>query len=200
MPAACSLKPVAQTALCLLALVATACPGSLPSLDGVHRYDQGTSTKDGPRADGPAIVWKEAGPGVEGPRLDKPPPAPDLPPPPPDKGPTTGGPCPCTPPLICVSNVCRATCTAPTGLCKVTSNCPATEACVGTTSGSHFCMPAVAPGQPCDPKTYCPNNHVCASFNAGPYTCKPICNALGAPCGGGGQCAVASGCMFCSVP
>jgi hypothetical protein len=196
MPEACTPSSVA---LCLLALVSTACPGSLPGhLEAAAPRDHGTVYPDGPRADSPPIIWKEAGPGVEGPRLDKPPLAPDLPLPP-DKGPTTGGPCPCAPPLICVSNVCRATCSAPTGLCKVTSSCPATEACVGTTSGSYFCMPAVGPGQPCDAKTYCPNNHVCASYNAGPYTCKPICNALGAPCGNGGQCAVASGCLFCSA-
>ena len=116
-----------------------------------------------------------------------------------DSGLPTGGPCPCLGNQECVGNKCRNPCNAPTGLCKVTSNCPASEKCGTISSGGYACIPAVAPGQLCDATSkFCPINYVCTSVNASAYSCLPICNTLGANCGNGGKCMQYGQCLFCS--
>jgi hypothetical protein len=131
--------------------------------------------------------------------------APDTLVPTPDTGvqlpPGVGAACPCSGGLICVNNVCRATCAAPTDPCLAKAICPADNACLQTTQGLWVCVPATAqPGQDCTGK-WCPVNHVCGAYGLGtPYKCLPTCTGANSPCGTtGGKCVVAqSGCSFCS--
>jgi len=127
----------------------------------------------------------------------------DLPPPPPDTGPPTGGPCPCTAPLVCANNACRVTCTPPTDPCKAIATCPAGHGCVPLLSkpGTGACLPAAGSGQPCSSTTnFCEVSHVCASVNGSSYVCLPVCTNKGGACGNGGTCLEWQGCLFCSSP
>jgi hypothetical protein len=129
--------------------------------------------------------------------------APDTKPLTPDTGTVGAGkPCPCSGGTVCIAGVCRAKCSAPTGACKVTSNCPTNHACLGTTAGYYVCVPAANPGAACGTANYCPINHVCGATGSSAYKCLPICAVSGAGCGtSGGKCVKAStGCMFCSAP
>lgn len=127
---------------------------------------------------------------------------PDSAAPAPDTGLPTGGPCPCTPPLLCINNACRAPCTVPTDPCKAVASCPPDHGCVPMTSspGVAACLPAVAAGQPCSVTVFCAVNHVCGSVSGGPYICLPTCSTKGAACGTGGTCLEWQGCLFCSKP
>jgi hypothetical protein len=192
-------KPLIERAVILPVVVLLgACPGSLPfPADGVRRVDLGGGVVDQwvpPTTD---LSLVEGNPPTIDQRIvDQQPP--DLTPP--DQGIPTGGPCPCTAPTICVNNVCRLTCSAPTGGCKVTSSCPATHGCIPVTSAGYVCLPGAAVGSPCSQTVWCQNNHVCASVNGGAYSCLPLCTAAGAACGTGGQCLAANTCLFCSKP
>jgi hypothetical protein len=128
------------------------------------------------------------------------------PPPAPDAGtqqtqtnPNAGKPCPCT-----VNGACRATCSAPTDVCKAVSNCGTSEACVQTTKpGIWVCLPALAPGAICGMLKPCPVKTVCTSISGAAYKCLPVCAVANAPCGttGAGKCAqFKDGCKVCSQP
>jgi hypothetical protein len=164
--------------------------GNTPTSDaGAGSADGAAATSDGGTAQPDSIV-----PDTK--------PAPDTKPPP-DTGPVgVGQACPCSGETVCISGVCRAKCNAPTGACKVTSNCPTDHACLGTTAGTYVCMPASKPGAACGTSNYCPINHVCGATGSNPYKCLPICAVSGGACGtGGGKCVkAATGCMFCSAP
>jgi len=149
--------------------------GGLP--DGL-----GADLPDGPRADLP-----------DGPKTDL---APF------DTLPPTGGPCPCTAPLLCIQDVCRATCTAPTDPCQAIADCPSDHGCVPSADypGVWLCLPAVATGQPCSKTAWCAVDHVCYSVS-GSSVCLPTCSPKGAACGtSGGTCLDVSGCLVCSSP
>lgn len=116
-----------------------------------------------------------------------------------------GGPCPCPLGQYCLSNICRGTCTKPTGPCEVTSTCPSTHACVEVKGvlNLYLCIPGAAPGQTCGLSTYCANKHTCASYKSGSYQCLPVCSQKGAACGTGGTCTQDNSdptCFFCSKP
>lgn len=190
---------------CALALLVAAlgwgCPGglSLPPDGGGGRPpdvwyippDALQVTFDAPAVDAPAV---DGAPVVDTLPPDLPQSQPDLPP----TG--VGGPCPCTPPLLCVAGACRGRCQAPTDGCKVSSNCPATHGCIPTSSGAHVCMPAAGAGSSCGGTVFCAVDLVCASVNKQPYICLPTCSTAGAPCGTGGTCLQAGACRFCSSP
>lgn len=189
-----------RAAIALVALLA-GCAGDLPPKgDGTGpgqdlAMDWGYATPDLPTGQPDASATETA------PQPDLPT-ATDLGPSPPDSG-TTGGPCPCKPPLICADNACRAPCNAPTDACKVSSNCPATEACVPMLNkpGTYVCLPAVGAGQACSQTVFCAVNYVCASVNNQPYICLPTCSSQGAACGtSGGTCMAFGTCLHCSAP
>jgi len=120
-----------------------------------------------------------------------------------DAGPPTGGPCPCTAPLLCFNNACRATCTPPTDPCQAIASCPPDHGCLILTSpaGMAVCVPAAAAGQPCSTTVGCVVNTSCISVNNGPYLCLPTCSQKGASCGSsGGTCLDVNGCLACSSP
>ena len=188
----------------LMVLVGTACPGELdlngyaittqdgggpisapwPDLGATPSTDGGSATEDAQTPDSLAP--------------DSLPP-PDTQPPPDTTSSSVGKACPCSTGTLCISGVCRATCSAPSGACGVTSNCPTDHACLGTTAGTYVCMPAAKPGAACGTASYCPVNYVCGATGTNPYRCLPICSSSGAACGAGGKCVKASnGCMFCS--
>jgi len=133
-----------------------------------------------------------------------PPPAPDTGTPPSQVNPNAGKPCPCSGGTYCVSGVCRASCTKPVDLCKVVSNCGASEACVATNKiGVWICLPALTPGAVCGMLKPCPVNHMCSSIGGAAFKCLPVCAVANAPCGttGAGKCAqFADGCKVCSQP
>jgi hypothetical protein len=195
---------LSRVAAALVALVVPllGCAGDLPPKgDGTGTgqdlaMDWGYATPDLPtgQPDAPA---SEAAPLPDLPTV------PDLGPSQPDLGLPTGGPCPCKAPLICANNACRAQCNAPTGPCKVSSNCPSTHACVEMNNrpGTYVCLPATGAGQACSLTVYCAVDHVCASVSNQPYICLPICSSQGASCGtSGGTCIASGACLYCSKP
>lgn len=163
-----------------------------PDLGNASTSDAGASS-DGAAASDTAVTPDSVVPDTK--------PAPDTKPPPDTGTVGTGTPCPCSGGTVCISGVCRAKCNAPTGACKVTSNCPTDHACLSTTAGYYVCVPAVKSGAACGTASFCPINHVCGATGSNPYKCLPICSVSGAACGTGGKCVKAStGCMFCSAP
>ena len=124
----------------------------------------------------------------------------------PDKGFATagaGGPCPCKSGLVCINNVCRAQCAAPTGACKVKSVCASGQGCVGIQGAPTIfvCIPAAGPGQACTGKP-CVTNHVCGIIGKNAPVCLPTCSNKGKLCGKGGICVQdsKSSCTFCTQP
>lgn len=120
-------------------------------------------------------------------------PAPDV-----GTGGGVGDPCPCAPPLLCASGICRKPCNR-TGICMASAaECPASQSCAPTDKGVGACVPAVGAGQPCSTTEFCPKDFACAAVSGTQHTCQPVCSTVGAGCGSGGTC-LATGSATCAV-